>query len=133
MKNPEYSELTYYNRSFSTIYRTCTVYTDTKIANNTNINQIMISFTDHYNAISIDRLPSKTKTGKESWYFNDSLACKTDFSSATKNLLPLPKTPKNKYSSTSDWWKFHHSRKYQNFQTKRKTKKHLQKKKKFKI
>ena len=27
----------------------------------------MVSFTDHYNAISIDRLPSKTKIGKDSW------------------------------------------------------------------
>ena len=105
MKNPEYSELTYYNRSSSTIYKTCTVYTDTKIANNTNINQIMISFTDHYNAISIDRLPSKTKTGKESWYFNDSLACKTDFSSATKNYQKrqkpnIPQQVTGEYSTT---------------------------------
>ena len=27
----------------------------------------MVSFSDHYNAISIDRLPSKTKIGKRSW------------------------------------------------------------------
>ena len=86
----------------------------------------MISFTDHYNAISIDRLPSKTKTGKESWYFNDSLACKTDFSSATKNYQKrqkpnIPQQVTGEYSTTQ--------RKYQNFQTKRKTKKHLQKKK----
>ena len=27
----------------------------------------MVSFTDHYNAISIDRLGSKTKVGKNSW------------------------------------------------------------------
>ena len=27
----------------------------------------MVSFTDHYNAISIDRLLSKTKIGKDSW------------------------------------------------------------------
>ena len=26
----------------------------------------MVSFTDHYNAISIDKLPSKTKIGKDS-------------------------------------------------------------------
>ena len=26
----------------------------------------MVSFTDYYNAISIDRVPSKTKTGKDS-------------------------------------------------------------------
>ena len=43
------------------------VYTGIKIANNTMINRIMVSFTDHYNAISIDRLPSKTKIGKDSW------------------------------------------------------------------
>ena len=49
------------------------VYTDIKIANNTKINHIMVSFTNHYNAISIDRLPSKTKIGKYSWYFNNSL------------------------------------------------------------
>ena len=42
----------------------------------------MVSFTDHYNAISIDRNPSKTKTGNGSWYFNNSLLCKPEFSSA---------------------------------------------------
>ena len=33
----------------------------------------MVSFTDHDNAISVDRLPSKTEIGKVSWYFNNSL------------------------------------------------------------
>ena len=42
------------------------VYNDIKIANNNKINLIMVSFTDHYNAISIDRLSSKTKIGKDS-------------------------------------------------------------------
>ena len=40
------------------------VYTNRKIANNTKSNHILVSFTDHYNAISIDRLSSKTKIGK---------------------------------------------------------------------
>ena len=65
-----------------------------KIANNTNINHIMVSITDHYNAISIDRLPSKTKIGTDSWYFNNSLLCKPKFSSATKNFLSLLETQK---------------------------------------
>ena len=42
------------------------IYTDLKIANNTKIIHRMVSFADHYNAISIDRLPSKTKIGKDS-------------------------------------------------------------------
>ena len=42
------------------------VYTDIKIANNARINHIMVSSTNHYNAISIDRLPSKTKIEKYS-------------------------------------------------------------------
>ena len=54
----------------------------------------MVSFTDHYNAISIDKLPSKTKTGKDSWYFNNSLLCKPESSSATKTFLFLLKTQK---------------------------------------
>ena len=40
------------------------VYTDVKIANNTKINHIMVCFTDHYNAISIDRLHQKLKLEK---------------------------------------------------------------------
>ena len=52
------------------------IYTDLKIANNTKIIHRMVSFADHYNAISIDRLPSKTKIGKDSWNFNNSLLCK---------------------------------------------------------
>ena len=42
------------------------IYIDTKIANNTKINHLMIYFTDHYNANAIYRLPSKTKIGKDS-------------------------------------------------------------------
>ena len=52
----------------------------------------MISFTDHYNAIFIDRFPSKTKIGKDLWYFNNSLLCKPEFSLTTKNFLLLLKT-----------------------------------------
>ena len=40
------------------------VYTDTKIASNSENNHIMVSFTDDYNCISIDRLPSKTISKK---------------------------------------------------------------------
>ena len=59
----------------------------------------MVSFTNHYNAISIDRLPSKTKIGKDSWYFNNPLLCKPEVSSATKTFLFFVKnTKKNKYS-----------------------------------
>ena len=70
------------------------IYTDIKIANNTKINRIMLSFTDYYNAISIDRLPSKTKIGKDSLYFNNSLLCNPEVSSATKTFLFLLKTYK---------------------------------------
>ena len=38
-------------------------YTDIKITSNNKIN---LDFIDHYNAISIERLPSKTKIGKDS-------------------------------------------------------------------
>ena len=52
----------------------------------------MVSFTNHYNAISIDRLPSKTKIGEYAWYFNNSLSGKFEISSATKTFLYLFKT-----------------------------------------
>ena len=41
----------------------------------------MISFTDHYNAIIIDRLASATKIEKDLWHFNNSLLNTTDFCS----------------------------------------------------
>ena len=41
---------------------------------------------DNYSAVSIDRFSLKTKTGDDSWCFN-SLLCKPDFSSATKDLF----------------------------------------------
>ena len=59
----------------------------------------MVSFTDHYNAISIDRLSLETKIGKFSWFFNNSLLCKPKFSSATKNFISLFKK-KNKETTT---------------------------------
>ena len=58
----------------------------------------MVSFTDHYNAISIDRLSSETKIGKFSWFFHNSLLCKPKFSSATNNFISLFK--KNKETTT---------------------------------
>ena len=75
------------------------IYTDIKIASYTKINHIMVFFTDHYNANSINRLPSKTKIGKDPRYFNNSLLCKPEFSSATKIFLFLLKTQeKNLFS-----------------------------------
>ena len=47
----------------------------------------MVPFTDYYNAISIDWLPSKTKIGKVLWYFNNSLLCKLNFSSAANTFF----------------------------------------------
>ena len=52
----------------------------------------MVSFTDHYKTIFIDRFPSKTKIGKGSWYFNNSLLCKPKFSLTTKTFLFSLKT-----------------------------------------
>ena len=36
----------------------------------------MVSFTENYNPIFIERLLSKTKRGKASRYFNNALLCK---------------------------------------------------------
>ena len=52
----------------------------------------MIFFTDHDNAIFIDRFPSKTKIEKDSWYFNNSLLFKPEFLLTTKTFLFLLKT-----------------------------------------
>ena len=63
-ENPENSEFTQYDRSSGTRSRIDRVYTDKKIANNTKTTQKMISFSDHYNALIINRFSSKTKIGK---------------------------------------------------------------------
>ena len=55
----------------------------------------MVSLNDHYNAISIDRLSSNTKIGKDPWYFKNSLSCKTDLFSNIKNLVSSSKTQEN--------------------------------------
>ena len=66
----------------------------------------MISFFDHYNALIIDRLPSKIKIGKDFWHFNSSLFKKEDFCSTTKNMLSILSTKKTNYSSPSVWWEY---------------------------
>ena len=93
-ENPDSSEFTRYDRSSGTRSSLGRIYIDINIANNTKINHLMISFTDHYNAISIERLPSKAKIGKVSWYFNNSLLSKPNFCSTKSNLLSLLKTQK---------------------------------------
>ena len=80
-ENPESSEFNRYDRSSGTRSRIDRVYTDIKITSNTKIDHVMVSFTYHYNAIFIDRFTSQTKIGKDSWYFNNSLLCKPEFSS----------------------------------------------------
>ena len=63
----------------------------------------MVSFTNHYNAIFIDRFPSKMKVGKDSWYFNNSPLYKPEFSLAT-DFSFIIKNTKHNHSSASDWW-----------------------------
>ena len=58
-ENPDSSEFTRYDRSSGTRSKIDRVYTKIKIVNNSNINHIMVSFTDHYNAISLERFSSK--------------------------------------------------------------------------
>ena len=77
-------------------------YTNIKIASNTRINYIMVSFTNHYNAIFVGRFPSQTKIGKDSWYFNNSLLCKPEFSSTTNTFFT--NNTKNNHPSASHWW-----------------------------
>ena len=50
-ENPDSSEFTCYDRSSGTRSRTERVYTGIKMASNTKINHIRVSFTEHYNAI----------------------------------------------------------------------------------
>ena len=40
-------------------------YTNVKFFNNNKINQIVVSFTDHYDPISLDMLPSRNKRSKD--------------------------------------------------------------------
>ena len=65
------------------------------ISSNTEINHIMVSVTNHYNATFTDIFPLKTKVGKDSWYFNNSLLCKPEVSSTWRTfifLLEIQKT-----------------------------------------
>ena len=62
----------------------------------------MVSFTKHSNAVSIDRIPSKTKIGKYSWYFNNSLICKSEVSSATKTFSIKTHTKKKTSTAAVD-------------------------------
>ena len=66
-------QFTCYKRFSGTRSMIDRIYTEMKIANSTKINHIMVSFTDLYNAIFINRFPSKTKIRKDSLYFNNSL------------------------------------------------------------
>ena len=67
----------------------------------------MVSFSNHYNAISIDRLYSKPNIGKDSWeiLMKIILLCKPEFSSATKTSFFIKNTKSN-HSSASDWWEY---------------------------
>ena len=97
-ENPDSCEFTRCDRFFGKDpgYRVYRVYTDVKIANNNKINHIMVSFSDIFNAISIDRLSSKIKIVKDSWkrFMKIILLCKSEFSSATKTSFFIENTKK---------------------------------------
>ena len=67
----------------------------------------MVSFTDHYNAISIDRLSSKTKIGNDSWkiFMKIIISCKSEFSSTTRTSFFIKNT-NNNHSWASDWCEY---------------------------
>ena len=71
-ENPDSSDFTCNDRSSGTWSRIGRVYTHIRTASNSKINHIMVTITNHYNTIFIDRFPSKTKIGKYSWHFNKS-------------------------------------------------------------
>ena len=82
--------------------RQISIYTDIKIGNNTNINHIMVLFADHYNAISVDRLPSKLKLGKIRGTLIIFLYVNPN-SSQLQRLFFFIKNTINNHSSVSDW------------------------------
>ena len=65
MENPDSSEFIYYDRSSGKKSRIHRVYTDIKIANKFKINHILVSFTDHYNFVSLEIPLSEIKIGKD--------------------------------------------------------------------
>ena len=93
-ENPDSSESTRYDRSSGTRSSLDRIYIDINIANTIKINHLMVSFTDHYNAIPVERLTSKAKIRKVSWDFNNSLLSKPNFCSTKSNFLSLLKTQK---------------------------------------
>ena len=64
-ENPDSSESAHYNRSSVISSMVDRVYTNNKIANNTKNNHIIVSISDRYHANSFDKLPSKTRIGKD--------------------------------------------------------------------
>ena len=93
-ENSDSSEFTRYDRSSGTRSRIDRIYAHIKIANNTKVNHIMVSFTDHYDEISLERLSSKIKLEKVN---DNSLLCQPEFSSTKKNLLFLLKKQRNPF------------------------------------
>ena len=87
-------------------FRIDRVYTDIEIANNAKINHIMVSFTDHYDGISIDRIPWKIKIGKDSC--NLIIVFYLSPSSPQLQIIffILLKTQINNHSLASDWWEY---------------------------
>ena len=65
-ENPDSPEFTRYNRFSGIRSQIDRFYTETKFASNTKTNHVLVSFTDNYNAIFIDRIRSITIIGKGS-------------------------------------------------------------------
>ena len=103
-KKQDSSEFTGYDRSSGTRSRLDRVYTAIKIASSGKIYCIMVSFIGHYNAISIDRLPSKTKIEKIYGTLTILFYGSPNFTQLQIKCFFIKNT-KNKYSSASDWWK----------------------------
>lgn len=64
----------------------------------------MISFSDHYDALIVNRFSSKPKLGNALWHFNNSLLDKDELCTNIQSFLTFLKTKQTNFSSTSDWW-----------------------------
>ena len=98
-ENPDSSEFICYDNFSGTRSMIDRFYTDRKIASNTKINHIIVFFTDHYHVTFIDRFPSKTKTWKDLWYFNNFFLYKFELSLTTKTFLFFIRNTKHSHSS----------------------------------
>ena len=104
LQNPNEKLYTHYHGRTDTFARIDRAYTDVRLRPNIKIKHVINSFSDHYNAVLLEKRNHNLKIGRGYWILNNALLENVDYKNAITQLWHNWKSQKHCFQSVSQWW-----------------------------